>query len=134
MLLELWHCQISRYLFPGFKTVILWSVHSKWFMSFFTKIWFVKTSKGTRGASFDEFTGLIAMKMRLQMKNRSPRYNLNRFTIIFIIFWDSLMFYQIFLSQQVKQCAIIAYKHGIYKLPNDLRLKCLNPIGWYPSV
>ena len=37
------------------------------------------------------------------------------------------MFYQIFLSQQVKGCAIITYKHGIYELPhelpNDLRLK-----------
>ena len=36
------------------------------------------------------------------------------------------MFYQTFLSPQVKQCAIITYKHGIYelpyKLPNDLRL------------
>ena len=34
-------------------------------------------------------------------------------TIIFI-FWDSLMFYQIFLSPQVKRCGIISYKHGIY--------------------
>ena len=39
------------------------------------------------------------------------------------------MFYQIFLLPQVKQGAIIAYKHCIYKLPdellNDLRLKIL---------
>ena len=39
------------------------------------------------------------------------------------------MFYQIFLSPQVKRCAIITYKHDIYelpdKLPNDLRLKTL---------
>ena len=37
------------------------------------------------------------------------------------------MFYQIFLSPQVKQWAIITYKHGIYELPhellNDLRLR-----------
>ena len=49
--------------------------------------------------------------------------------IIFIIFWDSLMFYQIFLSPQVKQIAIITYKHGAYELPhelpNDLRLRIL---------
>ena len=36
------------------------------------------------------------------------------------------MFYQIFLSPQVKQCAIITYKHDIqellHELPNDLRL------------
>ena len=37
------------------------------------------------------------------------------------------MFYQIFLLPQVKSCAIITSKHGIYELPNelpnDLRLK-----------
>ena len=42
------------------------------------------------------------------------------------------MFYQIFLSAQVKQWAIITYKHGIYelpyKLPNDLRLRILGNI------
>ena len=36
------------------------------------------------------------------------------------------MFYQIFLSPQVKRCAIITYKHGIYELthefPNDLTI------------
>ena len=31
--------------------------------------------------------------------------------------------YQFFLSPQGKRCAIITYKHGIYELPNDLRLK-----------
>ena len=40
------------------------------------------------------------------------------------------MFYQIFLSPQVKQWAIITYKHGIYELPhelpNDLRLRKLD--------
>ena len=39
------------------------------------------------------------------------------------------MFYQIFLSPQVKQCAIITYEHGIYELleelPNNLRLRIL---------
>ena len=37
------------------------------------------------------------------------------------------MFYQIVLRPQVKRCAIITYKHGIYelpdKLPNDLILR-----------
>ena len=41
-------------------------------------------------------------------------------TIIFITFWDFFMFYLIFLSPQVKQCAIIFYKHGIYELPHEL--------------
>ena len=54
------------------------------------------------------------------------------------------MFYQVFISPQVKRCAIIAYKHGMYELPhelpNNLRLsilgnykisgKCLNFIEW----
>ena len=33
---------------------------------------------------------------------------------------DVLKFYQIFLSPQVKRCAIITYKHGIYELPHEL--------------
>ena len=44
---------------------------------------------------------------------KSQRYNINRPTIMFIIFWDALMFYQVFFSAQVKRCAIITYKHGI---------------------
>ena len=36
----------------------------------------------------------------------------------FIMFWDFLMFYQIFLSPQVKRWEIITYKHGIYELPH----------------
>ena len=52
--------------------------------------------------------------------------------IFFIIFWDFLMFHQIFLSPQVKRCAIITYKHGICELPKDLGLRilgnCLVPI------
>ena len=46
-----------------------------------------------------------------------------------LIFLNFLMFYQIFLSPQVKRCVIIAYKHGIYEfpleLPNDFRLRML---------
>ena len=39
------------------------------------------------------------------------------------------MFYQIFLSPQMKRYAVITYKHEIYdlphELPNDLRLRIL---------
>ena len=39
------------------------------------------------------------------------------------------MFYQLFFSPQVKRCAILTYKHGLYELPNelpnDLRLRSL---------
>ena len=52
-----------------------------------------------------------------------------RATISFIIVWDFSMFYQIFLSPQVKQWTIITYKYGIYELThellNDLRLMIL---------
>ena len=45
------------------------------------------------------------------------------------MFWDFSMFYQIFLSRQVKRWAIITYKHDIYKSPhelqNDLRFRVL---------
>ena len=40
--------------------------------------------------------------------------------IILIIFWDFLMFYQVFFSPQVKRCTIFTYKHGIYELPHEL--------------
>ena len=47
------------------------------------------------------------------------------------------MFYQTFLTSQVKRSAIVTYKHGIYELPHELPTdlgsyeilgKCLNPI------
>ena len=48
-------------------------------------------------------------------------------TILVIIFSDFLMFYQMFLSLQVKRIVIISNEHGIYELPhelpNDLRLR-----------
>ena len=44
-----------------------------------------------------------------------------------VLFWDFLMFDQIFYSPQVKQSVVIIDKNGMYKLsrklPNDLRLK-----------
>ena len=49
--------------------------------------------------------------------------------ILLLIFRYFLMFYQIFLSPQVKRCATITNKHGIFELPhelaNDLRLRIL---------
>ena len=36
-----------------------------------------------------------------------------------------LMFYQMLFSPKMKRCAIITYKHCIYQLPNDLRLRIL---------
>ena len=30
------------------------------------------------------------------------------------------MFYQIFRLPEVKRCAIITHKHGVYELPNEL--------------
>ena len=65
----------------------------------------------------------------LQWNSKS---SLQTATIIFIIFWDSLMFYQLFLSPQVKRWAIITYTHCIgdlsHELPNNLRLRKLGSI------
>ena len=36
--------------------------------------------------------------------------------VLFIIFWDFLMFYQIFFSPGVKRSVIIISKHNIYEL------------------
>ena len=59
-------------------------------------------------------------------------------TIIFTIFSDLFVFYQIFLSLQVKRSAIISNKDGIYKLPHelskDLRLKILGLILMLGSI
>ena len=41
-------------------------------------------------------------------------------TIMELILWDFLMFYQIFLSPQVKWSAIISNKQGVYELPQEL--------------
>ena len=71
----------------------------------------------------------MTMKMRLKMKNKSDRYDINRPTIMEIILWDFLMLYQIFLLPQVNRSAIISNKQGVYEvpqeLPNDLRLRIL---------
>ena len=37
-----------------------------------------------------------------------------------IVLWDFLMFYQIFLSPQVKRSAIIINIEGVYELPPEL--------------
>ena len=47
-------------------------------------------------------------------------YLSKRTTIIFMIFWEFLVFYQISLSPKVKRWAIITNKHGVYELPHEL--------------
>ena len=37
-----------------------------------------------------------------------------------IMLWDVLMFYQIFLSPQVKRDAVISNKKGVWELPHEL--------------
>ena len=68
-------------------------------------------------------------------------------TITLIIPGDFLMFYEVFLSLQLKRCGIVTYKIGIQEasqeLVRDLRIrnwrnyeklgKCLNFIDTYPS-
>ena len=40
-------------------------------------------------------------------------------TIMVIIFWDFLIFYEILFSSQVKLSVIISNKNGIYDLPHE---------------
>ena len=69
------------------------------------------------------------LQSRAYSKKKKKKKLIDKFSVVFIIFWDLLMFYQILLSPKVKQSAIICNKHGIYKLPhklpNDLRLRTL---------
>ena len=59
--------------------------------------------------------------------DNDPNINMN--TILAIIFWDFLLFFQILLSPQAKRIVVISNKYGIYKLPHeltiDLRLRTL---------
>ena len=40
--------------------------------------------------------------------------------MIFIIFSEFMLFYQISLSQKVKQSAVVSNKHGLLELPHNL--------------
>ena len=57
------------------------------------------------------FVNLPKEKDKLDKTENS--YMTYQATITFIIFWDFSMFYQIFLSAQVKRCVLTTYKHGI---------------------
>ena len=65
----------------------------------------------------------------LKLQDKLVSYFHSKSTVIFITFWDFLMFYQILLSLQVKQSGIISNKRGTYglshELPNNLRLRIL---------
>ena len=60
--------------------------------------------------------------------------NLAVCAVLVIIFWDFLMFDQVFLSPQVKRSSIISNKHGIFDFPHDfpydLRLKTYDLTTW----
>ena len=94
-----------------------------------------------RNAKGNFYTLLIHKKFSIILDINSPSFsimlfcslvrngNIKRSAMIFIIFSDSLMFYQILLSPQVKRSAFVTYKHGKYELshelPNDLRLRII---------
>ena len=75
---------------------------SRWFSLVYSKV-AVLSNLGWKSI---EVTGLILIFAVILKLYKLP---VKMSTIIFIISWDSLMFYQIFLSPQVKQCAIITY-------------------------
>ena len=78
------------------------------------------------------FTERNYWKERFSLKWRQgDEYNFNEVetTVMVIIFWDFLGFYQMSLSPQVKWSVIISNQYGIYELPhelsNDLRIRIL---------
>ena len=87
--------------------------------------WNIKFYKSLSYAEYIYAVGFWWFLTEIWTWNESPEIT----AIIFIILWDYLMFYQFFLSPQVKRCTIITCKHGIYELPqelpNDLRLRVL---------
>ena len=71
----------------------------------------------------------IKQNLTLEIFKQYGPWDQGEVTIMEIILWDFLMFYQIFLSPQVKRSGIISNKQDLYKLPhkllNDLRLRIL---------
>ena len=62
-----------------------------------------------------EFELKIKFEFKILWKHYNPGHNIE----------DILMFDKIFVSPQVKRIVIISNKHGIYELPNDLRIRTL---------
>ena len=69
--------------------------------------------------AFCEILWLTSRKKITRHKWTKFSFTEKKNTTIFI-FWDFLMFYQIFLSPQVKQWPFITSKYGISELPREL--------------
>ena len=65
--------------------------------------------------------------IKLLLKNK---FHQKIATIITIILWDVWMFYQIFLSPQVKRSTNISNKKGVYQLPHELPNDLKRMILW----
>ena len=78
--LKLWHCQIIWYLFESFKTIILCSPCSVWFVKYVlsAKIWFVKTS--TRIVTYESWV----VKLNSGVKSFTFSQSLPMVLIVFI--------------------------------------------------
>ena len=82
MFLKLWHCQIIWYLFAAFKTIILCSVHSLWFVKyvFSAKIWFMKVSP-----RIVKYESLVTKSNPERLKKNDQLFKL--------CFWSSIHFF-----------------------------------------
>ena len=91
------------------------------------------------------YGNMIWTKIRLSQKTfidsvifimTSPT-NSSKATIIFIIFWDFLMFYQIFLLSKVKRCATRATSFEKKSIVKSFNFEKLTKIWWkkaFPRV
>ena len=70
---------------------------------------------------------MVASNNRTLYANKQLAIPLSNSTTMFM-FWDILIDEQVFFPLQVKRSVIISNEHGIYELPNNLRLKILGNI------
>ena len=113
---------VSRFLVtfkPYFRkepSRIQWAVYHIVVLAVFSELFFFPFWYGIADR-WAEPNLLICSEILNGEETTPPADDSFRPTIIFIIFWDFLMFYQFVLSPQIRRCAIITYKHGIYELP-----------------
>ena len=141
VLVQVWNTQClterkaihSALFWPKSTNLTLKSAKYQNLQTFVTKFFKFKTGFIENSYSLQK-NSQFRWSKRQNMSHKKEKYSIIFFqmnmtlssAIIFIIFWDFLMFYRISLLPQVKPCTIITYKRAIYelphKLPNDWRL------------
>ena len=125
-LISRWMISKGRIITRYIQTVIAW--RSVWAKIWSKEMYIISnlfiTLYAVKSLFFKKTWGVMLFKFQWHFEK-----HLQEPAISFVIFWEFLMFYQIFLSPQVKWWVIITYKLGIYELShellNDERLRIL---------